>query len=177
MADNKKNKHKNWQIKRRRIKYRIRQKNRNDYPRLVVYRSNSNIYAQLVDDLKMTTLLSASSIDKDLKDPIKKAANKIEKSKIVGVAIAEKIKNDISNKYGPTVTVSGNDLRKMFNLKKFSRLMINLYLIIFRIIQGHSTPFNSFQIEMVRNNGSLWIIIYPYPRLYFPIHNRCVHLG
>ena len=91
MADNKKNKHKNWQIKRKRIKYRIRQKNRNDYPRLVVYRSNSNIYAQLVDDLKMTTLLSASSIDKDLKEPIKKAANKIEKSKIVGVAIAEKI--------------------------------------------------------------------------------------
>jgi len=93
MADNKKNKHKNWQIKRKRIKYRIRQKNRNDYPRLVVYRSNTNIYAQLVDDLKMTTLLSASSIDKDLKDLINKAANKIEKSKIVGVAIAEKIKN------------------------------------------------------------------------------------
>jgi large subunit ribosomal protein L18 len=93
MADNKKNKHKNWQIKRRRIKYRIRQKNRNDYPRLVVYRSNTNIYAQLVDDLKMTTILSASSIDKDLKDSIIKAANKIEKSKIVGVAIAEKIKN------------------------------------------------------------------------------------
>ena len=91
MADNKKNKHKNWQIKRKRIKYWIMQKNRNYYPRLVVYRSNSNIYAQLVDDLKMTTLLSASSIDKDLNEPIKKAANKIEKSKIVGVAIAEKI--------------------------------------------------------------------------------------
>ena len=92
MADNKKNKHKNWQNKRKRIKYRIRQKNRNDYPRLVVYRSNTNIYAQLVDDLKMTTLLSASSIDKDLKDPIEKAANKIEKSTIVGNAIAAKIK-------------------------------------------------------------------------------------
>ena len=92
MADNKKNKHKNWQIKRKRIKYRIMQKNRNDYPRLVVYRSNTNIYAQLVDDLKMTTLLSASSIDKDLKDPIEKAANKIEKSTIVGNAIAAKIK-------------------------------------------------------------------------------------
>ena len=92
MADNKKNKHKNWQNKRKRIKYRIMQKNRNDYPRLVVYRSNTNIYAQLVDDLKMTTLLSASSIDKDLKEPIKNAANKIEKSKIVGVAIAEKIR-------------------------------------------------------------------------------------
>ena len=93
MADNKKNKHKNWQNKRKRIKYKIMQKNRNDYPRLVVYRSNTNIYAQLVDDLKMTTLLSASSIDKDLKDPIEKAANKIEKSTIVGNAIAAKIKN------------------------------------------------------------------------------------
>ena len=92
MADNKKNKHKNWQNKRKRIKYRIMQKNRNDYPRLVVYRSNTNIYAQLVDDLKMNTLLSASSIDKDLKDPIEKAANKIEKSTIVGNAIAAKIK-------------------------------------------------------------------------------------
>ena len=92
MADNKKNKHNNWQNKRKRIKYRIMQKNRNDYPRLVVYRSNTNIYAQLVDDLKMTTLLSASSIDKDLKEPIKEAENKIEKSKIVGVAIAEKIR-------------------------------------------------------------------------------------
>ena len=92
MADNKKNKHKNWQNKRKRIKYKIMQKNRNDYPRLVVYRSNTNIYAQLVDDLKMTTLLSASSIDKDLKELIKNAANKIEKSKIVGVAIAEKIR-------------------------------------------------------------------------------------
>ena len=94
MADNKKNKHKNWQNKRKRIKYRIMQKNRNDYPRLVVYRSNTNIYAQLVDDLKMTTLLSASSIDKDLKDPIEKAANKIEKSTIVGNAIAAKIKKE-----------------------------------------------------------------------------------
>ena len=92
MADNKKNKHRKWQNKRKRIKYRITQKNRNDYPRLVVYRSNTNIYAQLVDDLKMTTLLSASSIDKDLKDPIEKAANKIEKSTIVGKAIAAKIK-------------------------------------------------------------------------------------
>ena len=92
MADNKKNKHKNWQNKRKRIKYRIMQKNRNDYPRLVVYRSNTNIYAQLVNDLKMATLLSASSIDKDLKDPIEKAANKIEKSTIIGNAIAAKIK-------------------------------------------------------------------------------------
>ena len=35
--------------------------------------------------------------------------------------IAEKINNDISNKYGPTVIVSGDNLRKILNLKKFSR--------------------------------------------------------
>ena len=76
-----------------RIKYRIRQKNINNHPRLVVYRSNVNIYAQLVDDEKNVTVLSASSIDKILKKSIDKAPNKIEKSKIVGKSLAEKIKN------------------------------------------------------------------------------------
>ena len=36
-------------------------------------------------------------------------------------AIAKKIKSNISNKYGPTVIVSGDDLRKIFNFKKFSK--------------------------------------------------------
>ena len=35
--------------------------------------------------------------------------------------IAEKIRSNISNKYGPTVIMSGDDLRKIFNLKKFIR--------------------------------------------------------
>jgi len=69
------------------------QKNIGNYPRLVVYRSNTNIYAQLVDDEKNITVLSASSIDKNLKKSIDKAKNKIEKSKIVGESLAEKIKN------------------------------------------------------------------------------------
>ena len=89
----KKSKYQIWQKKRQRIKYRIRQKNISNHPRLVVYRSNSNIYAQLVDDEKNATVLSASSIDKSLKKLIDKAANKIEISKIVGESLAEKIKN------------------------------------------------------------------------------------
>jgi large subunit ribosomal protein L18 len=68
------------------------QNNIGNHPRLVVYRSNSNIYAQLLDDKRGVTVLSASSIDKDIKSLIDKAANKIEKSKIVGEALAEKIK-------------------------------------------------------------------------------------
>ena len=89
----KKSKNQIWQKKRQRIKYRIMQKNISNHPRLVVFRSNTNIYAQLVDDEKNITVLSASSIDKSLKKSIDKAVNKIEKSKIVGESLAEKIKN------------------------------------------------------------------------------------
>ena len=89
----KKSKYQIWQRKRQRIKYRIMQKNISNHPRLVVFRSNANIYAQLIDDEKNVTILSASSIDKNLKNSIDKAANKIEKSKIVGESLAEKIKN------------------------------------------------------------------------------------
>jgi len=46
-------------------------------------------------------------------------------------AIAEKIKTNISNKYGPTVIVSGDDLRKMFNFKKFSRKDRLTYALIY----------------------------------------------
>ena len=89
----KKSKYQIWQKKRQRIKYRIMQKNIGNHPRLVIYRSNANIYAQLIDDEKNATILSASSIDKNLKKSIDKAKNKIEKSKIVGESLAEKIKN------------------------------------------------------------------------------------
>ena len=89
----KKSKYQIWQKKRQRIKYRIMQKNIGNYPRLVVYRSNTNIYAQLVDDEKNITVLSASSIDNNLQKSIDKAKNKIEKSKIVGESLAEQIKN------------------------------------------------------------------------------------
>jgi len=94
----KKSKYQIWLKKRSRIKYRIMQKNIGNLPRLVVYRSNTNIYAQLVDDEKRITVLSASSIDKNIKSSIDKAANKIEKSKIVGESLAEKIKEAKINK-------------------------------------------------------------------------------
>ena len=87
-----KSKYQIWQKKRQRIKYRIMQRNIGNHPRLVVYRSNANIYAQLVDDEKGITVLSASSIDKSIKSLIDKAKNKIEKSKIVGESLADKIK-------------------------------------------------------------------------------------
>lgn len=75
--------------RRQNIRYRIRKKisGTTVKPRLSVYRSNSDIYAQLIDDTKGQTLASASSRDKDI------AAQKVtksEKSKLVGAAIARK---------------------------------------------------------------------------------------
>ena len=83
-----------WQNKRNRTKFHIMNKNVNNLPRLVVYRSNSNIYAQLVDDALNKTIVAASSIDKDLKEIIKKTDGKVGASRVVGDALAKKIKNE-----------------------------------------------------------------------------------
>ena len=58
-------------------------------PRLCVFRSNTGIYAQIIDDENKTTLVSASSLEKDLK--LTNGSN-IEAAKVVGKAIAEKAK-------------------------------------------------------------------------------------
>ena len=78
--------------KKKRLKYNLKQKNINNLPRLIVFRSNNNIFIQLVDDAKSKTILSVSSIDKELKGVIDKVNSKIEKSTIVGQTIAEKMK-------------------------------------------------------------------------------------
>ena len=56
-------------------------------PRLSVFRSNSEIYVQLIDDVNGQTLASASSKDKII---VAQKGNKTEKSKMVGTAIATK---------------------------------------------------------------------------------------
>ena len=56
-------------------------------PRLSVFRSNSDIYAQLIDDDHGQTLAAASSKDKDI---AAQKLNKVDKSKLVGTAIARK---------------------------------------------------------------------------------------
>jgi len=58
-------------------------------PRLSVFRSNSAIYAQVIDDSKGITLVTASSRDKDLS---KTKGNKSEVATLVGKSIAEKAK-------------------------------------------------------------------------------------
>lgn len=58
-------------------------------PRLSVYRSLSNIYAQIIDDTTGSTLVSASTLDKGIKETGKYAGNK-EAAKIVGQFIAKR---------------------------------------------------------------------------------------
>ena len=78
--------------KKKRLKYHLKQKNINNVPRLIVFRSNNNIFTQLVDDKNNKTILSVSSIDKEIKGAIDKAESKIDKSMIVGKTIAKKMK-------------------------------------------------------------------------------------
>ena len=75
--------------RRNRIRNRIRKvvKGTNERPRLAVYRSNNEIYAQLIDDLNHKTLLAYSSLNKDVSS---QKIKKIEKSKLVGKTIAQK---------------------------------------------------------------------------------------
>lgn len=78
--------------RRQKIRYRIRKKvaGTAQKPRLSVFRSNAEIYVQLIDDEGGVTLASASSRDKDI---AAQKATRIEKSKLVGAAIARKAKD------------------------------------------------------------------------------------
>ncbi|HEY4060642.1 MAG TPA: 50S ribosomal protein L18 [Puia sp.] len=75
--------------RRQRIRFGIRKKivGTAQKPRLSVFRSNNDIYVQLIDDADGKTLAAASSRDKDI---LAQKANKVEKSKMVGAAIARK---------------------------------------------------------------------------------------
>ena len=75
--------------RRTRIKNRIRKviSGTEARPRLAVFRSNKEIYAQLVDDVTGKTITAASSRDKDIASA---KGNKTEQAALVGKAIAEK---------------------------------------------------------------------------------------
>ena len=77
-------------LRRQNIRYRIRRKigeGTAQKPRLSIFRSNADIYVQLIDDINGQTLASASSRDKDVQA---QKGNKVALSKLVGAAIARK---------------------------------------------------------------------------------------
>ncbi len=78
--------------RRNRIKLRIRSKmtGTSEIPRMSVFRSNKQIYAQIVDDKTGKTILAASSKEKEIAD---QKVNKIDQAKLVGKSIAGKAKD------------------------------------------------------------------------------------
>lgn len=76
-----------------RLKRHLRVRNKingtSERPRLNVFRSNKNIYAQIIDDSKGVTLVAAASNDSELKGQIKNGGNAAA-AKMVGEAIAKK---------------------------------------------------------------------------------------
>lgn len=86
----------NRKMERQRRHLRVRTKIRGtaECPRLCVYRSNTNIYAQIVDDVKGITLISASTLDKEIKE---KHSNR-EAAKELGALIAKRaLEKNIKN--------------------------------------------------------------------------------
>ena len=58
-------------------------------PRLAVFRSNNHMYAQIIDDTVGKTLVSASTLDKDVKAELEKT-NNVEAAAVVGKVVAKK---------------------------------------------------------------------------------------
>ncbi len=75
----------------RRTRYKLKQVNRAELPRLSVYRSNSQIYAQVIDDTRGVTLCSASTIDTEIKASVKTGAT-VDAARQVGTLLAKRAK-------------------------------------------------------------------------------------
>ena len=91
----------NMERKRRHARVRTKISGTPECPRLCVFRSNTNVYAQIIDDVNGVTIVSASTLDKEVKT---KKANK-EAAKEVGTlvakrALAKKIKSVVYDRGG-----------------------------------------------------------------------------
>jgi large subunit ribosomal protein L18 len=86
------NKNRSIARERRHLRVRLNLAGTAQRPRLAVFRSVVEIYAQIIDDAAGHTLVSASSVDKELRDQMKDK-KKSEQAKLVGKAVAERAKN------------------------------------------------------------------------------------
>ena len=78
--------------KRRHRRVRAKVSGTAERPRLNIYRSSSNIYAQVIDDDGGVTLASASTIDRDVAAQVD-GKSKVDAARIVGKIVAERAKN------------------------------------------------------------------------------------
>lgn len=79
-------------IRRRRRKLRVRKKifGTADRPRLTVFRSLKHIYCQIINDEVGHTVVSCSTLDKEVRSLLKEGMKKTEQAKIVGKVLAER---------------------------------------------------------------------------------------
>ena len=79
-------------LRRERIKVSVRKKiyGTPERPRLTVYRSLNDIYGQIIDDVSGKTLLSVSSISKEVREEIAATKTKVAKSTVIGKVLAQK---------------------------------------------------------------------------------------
>ncbi len=73
------------------LRVRTRVEGTPERPRLCVYRSLNHIYAQVIEDRTGRTLVSASSVDKEMRKQMKGGGN-IAAAKVIGKAVAERAK-------------------------------------------------------------------------------------
>ncbi len=81
--------------KRRRVrrKYSIRKKifgSPDGRLRLTIFKSLNHIYCQIIDDVSKKTLVSASTVDKEVREQVKPEMKKSDKSKLVGQVVAKR---------------------------------------------------------------------------------------
>ena len=94
------------QARQRRKKHLLKKiRGTQERPRLVVFRSNKEIYGQIIDDIKQETLAAASTRSKDIADAIAGAKNKVDKAKLAGkhlgeLALSQKIDKVIFDRSG-----------------------------------------------------------------------------
>jgi len=84
-------KRKQWKNKKSRISYKINKSLK--FPKVIIFRSNKNIFIQVIDNESNSTICSSSSLDKDVSKNISKSKSKIDMSKIVAESISKKIKS------------------------------------------------------------------------------------
>jgi len=79
-------------LRRERIKVSVRKKiyGTPERPRLTVYRSLNDIYGQIIDDVSGKTILSISSISKEVREEVAATKTKVAKSTVIGKVLAQK---------------------------------------------------------------------------------------
>jgi len=79
-----------YERRNRRVRGKI--SGNSERPRLTVFRSSQHIYAQIIDDTTATTLVSASTTDREVRGRITPEMKKTDESKLVGSVLAERAK-------------------------------------------------------------------------------------